>query len=161
MNAPPTPDDESPESHPDRRAADPAQAAGRRASDAPVHAILDEMRALRAAQPQPLSVARVAALCVGGATIAGTIIGAVVWFGGQVVGPGARFEEFRRAQLRSDSLSAQERALVLQTVVTLNANVARFGYDVCTSVYKRPERECFDSYLLQSRPPIPNIPATP
>lgn len=140
----------------DRRGADGAPPYGRRQDDEHALAVLSEMRALHAdvmrvaAAQQPWTWQRITAVVGGASIIFGAISAALIWLGGGIIGPGARFDEFRAAQMRADTVAAREREFVLDAVESMNATVARFGYDMCTGVHKKPERECFDNYIAQA-----------
>lgn len=145
----------------DKRGESGAPPWGRRAEDEPVHqmvyelqqlqATMAELRAQMAKTPkaEPMTFQRLVTLVGGASAVTGVIVGLMAWLGGNIAGPGARFEEFERQEARSDSAAVAERQAMMQAVGELSNTVARFGYDVCVLVYKRPQDACFNDYLAQ------------
>ncbi len=133
---------------------------GRRKDDAPLQELSAEYHELNAkidtlmrglAPPKkPLSISEMAGLITTISVIVGAVMALVVWLGGGIIGPGARFEDYKRERIKLDSISGIERRLLLRQTAELSGIVARFGYDMCMMTGKRSQQECFDGYLAEN-----------
>lgn len=138
--------------------------AGRRESDIPTQTIAEELAALRArlerteSRGSSASLKEIAGVVGAVSVITSSVIALVIWLGGGIVGPGARFEEYKRESMRADSLSVLERQALMTSLSELSSTLARFGYDMCVVVHRRPQDVCFDGYLAQINRPAPPRP---
>jgi hypothetical protein len=140
------------ESHaPDRRGMEGAPPYGRRAIDRPLHEMADEVRQMHAdftqRLPTTLSPTRLVTIATGLSTIAAFVVGVLVWLGGDVVGPGARLNDYVAERRMLDSAASADRQAILRAVRAMTARMARQDYEFCIKVDRQAQGACFDAYI--------------